>query len=214
MTHPTTGAGTPDVVRGTPPLSEELAIVLAEEEGIEPEGAQLLVLDDTPATPEALALVDAFASRLLRAHRAVSLRIGGLEASRDAEIAQIGVRYAHLIQRQEKELAYLTEGLDTLARQVPFTGKKKSRDTGNGSYGLRTVPASVKVDDEDAVKSWAEKSLPGALAPLVGFKLVRDVLKKHVLESGEVPNGVTISPERQVVSIRYADADPAPDGAK
>jgi hypothetical protein len=67
-------------------------------------------------------------------------------------------------------------------------GRRKSISLPSGTIGLRTLAASLHVDDEQAVTAWAKVSCPSAVSTITIEKLSRVVLKEHFETTGEVPS--------------------------
>ena len=82
-----------------------------------------------------------------------------------------------------------------------LNGRRKSLALPAGILSFKTVPASLQIDDEQAVLAWAKKHLPAAV--LTVEKLSRSILSDHFKHSGEVPDcGAHVEPERQSFSIK------------
>lgn len=130
---------------------------------------------------------DAMASVLMRRQAAEMEAIGQLEQSRDAEIRFIAHRYAPELERRRLQVARLEEAVKAIAWQTKerngYTGKKKSRDVGAGTYGYRTSSAGVELADEAAFIAWAEEHAPETLRvkPTLTLAVAREYLSETEL---------------------------------
>jgi hypothetical protein len=177
--------------------------------------------------------IDAFASVLLG-------QLGDVEKdlARDAEAEtkihlHTTLRYQVIRAPKEKRAANLRNALTALALRADF-GKKKSRQVGNGVYGKRQVPMSVKVEKEQEVTfiSWAKLNLIGAVKARLelsfhDFQMTVDAvpdelretlkaamkpsilltpIKDHVKATGEEPPGVTVIPAHDEAHFEVAES--------
>lgn len=176
-------------------------IALADVEECGPEEIQ------SPGTGDDTSVVemDAFASRLLRARRSVEGKLDHLKALAKAEMDQLRARFDRQAAGLVREGLALEAGLDALSTQVPYPKGKKSRTVGAGRYGRRTIPQGVEIIDEDAFLAWATVEEPGLVKPVTKVQIERANLKKYVKETGDLPVGTQLVPERDVLSYAFAD---------
>lgn len=145
--------------------------------------------------PTSDAELDATASWGLRIMQTEQSEIDRFNAARDAELRLITEHYAILVQPHRETLAIATRAVEECARRAQFIGKAKSRKVGNGSYGRRQVPESVKIVDRAALITWLENHYPQTLTQhvetIVAAKDVKPVVIQHMkLYEGEVAPGV------------------------
>lgn len=203
---PPAGAAAP--APSSPPLTptrEDLIIALADIEECEPEEIHIPSAEEDPD----LVTLDAFASRLLRARKHVEDRLEHARALAKAEIEQLRLRFARQMAGLEREGLAIEAGLDELSKSVPYPKGKKSRTVGAGRYGRRTIPQGVEIIDEEAFIGWATAKEPGLVKPVTKIQIERANLKKYVKESGDLPVGTQLVPERDVLSYAFADEESA-----
>lgn len=101
------------------------------------------------ASPEfrAEAERDDLVSRLMRAHHEHSSDVERYDQAEALEHAAITRRYDRLRAPAKAQLLRLASFIIHLVSGANFTGRKKSRDVGWGSYGLRKQPDKVEVAD-------------------------------------------------------------------
>lgn len=169
--------GEPAATPPTPLLPwHDLGVILEEVE----EGTKLVPLPEGD-TPDAAAM-DAMASQLLRAHRAITSEIQRYTEAEALEADRLKLRYNGLRAPLQKRLEVLTTALDTLARNVRFPGKSRSRKVGSGTYGLRTVPGKFTLAGPEEALGWAKEHLPEAVRG--EFKLALPDIPEELLERG------------------------------
>ncbi len=137
------------------------------------------------ATPELAAEHerDALVSQLLRAaheHETDAQRFVQAELR---EHAAIRSRYERLSAPAMRQLARLNAYIKHVAASATFTGRKKSRDVGWGSYGVRKDKDAVAVTDEPAMLAWLEEHRPDVLMIDVSLSLAN---AKRFLADDEV----------------------------
>jgi len=194
--------------------------------------AALGLVTDVASTPIDQAERDARASQLLRALGRVEAEIAERKAAQHAEIMQIAAIYDRELDRLRRHASFIVGGIHALALESDF-GKKKSRTVGFGTYGRRTTPLKVDVQDEDATLAWAKEHLPeavrakatlsvdavmritdaglGELVPESALKweLVRTPITHHVKATGadEIPGAVVRLPEDQPFCEAFSPKD-------
>jgi hypothetical protein len=106
--------------------------------------------------------------------------------------------------REEQTLMFLFgRQLETWASdQIAFpVSRRKSINLPSGIIGFRTMNASLQIDEEETVLSWARKHLPSAVITKVS--LSRSILKDHFEKTGAVPDvGAHIEPTTERFYIR------------
>lgn len=80
-------------------------------------------------------------------------------------------------------------------------GKKKSVNLYYGEAGYKTNPARLQVDNEEMCIAWAEKNIPEAVETIK--ILGKNAIKRYFKETGELPDGCNLIPERQVFRPHY-----------
>lgn len=194
--------------------------------------AALGLVADVDAAPIDQAERDARASQLLRALGAVAAEHAERVAARDHELAHITAIYQPQLDQLQRRARFIEGAIHALAMESDF-GKKKSRTVGFGTYGRRTTPLKVDVQDEDATLAWAKEHLPeavrakatlsvdavmritdaglGELVPESALKweLVRTPITHHVKATGddEIPGAVVRLPEDQPFCEAFSPKD-------
>lgn len=79
-------------------------------------------------------------------------------------------------------------------------GRRKSLKLPAGTIGLRTEPARLRVQDEDATIAWAKAHLPQAVR--ISERISRTALNEHHAASGEIPDGCDLAEPGERFYIR------------
>lgn len=99
------------------------------------------------------------------------------------------------VRRAEREeeffLHHYGHQLEAWARDQIDTKRRKSLKLPAGTVGYRTVPPKLDVTDERKLIGWCRKSLPEALR--VETHVVRSLVKEHLEQTGEVPDGAAVA---------------------
>lgn len=150
----------------------------------------LVSFDADPLTGELdQAHRDGLASLLMRRQAEALAALTQEKQSRDLEVRMIAHRYEVAITRHVERIAQLEAAVQALAWQTKeanaYTGKKKSRDVGAGTYGYRSYAAAVTCTDEAAYIAWAEGHAPETLRVKVTMPLAeaREYLTRDELAS-------------------------------
>jgi phage host-nuclease inhibitor protein Gam len=167
--------------------------------------------------------IDVAVSRILRAITETAKDRRRYEAARDVERAHIDEFYRQKIEvhaRLERELTVRAEQFAEAAKW----GKVKSRRTPHGTYGTRTVPTKVEIDDEPGVVLWAQEhapsllrakltlSLPDLLArgfptpPTTALEIAKRELTAHILSTGDCPYAAHVVHEHQQPYVKPTEA--------
>lgn len=144
-------------------------------------------------------------------------RIASMKAMRDeneyvaeATVLKINARTEKLNERLDNGIRFFQGQLQAYAEANRSTllkgGKAKSRALPSGSLGWKTVPAKLAVEDEAAAAAWA--TAQPVSAELVRYKteLNKISLANHFKETGEVPPGCTVTPEREDFVVKTESA--------
>lgn len=167
--------------------------------------------------PDDAAQIDAIASTLLRRIAEHDVDIAQHQRAHEMELEVLAARFERRVATQRIARARLEAWVRDLARvqaDAGGFGKKRSRDVGCGTYGVRTIPAKVAVTDADAFVTWAERVAPEMLRVSLKMPLAdarqyltetelaavrREVfttpVKDYVKGTGTLPPGVTQTPE-------------------
>lgn len=184
----------------TPFLRDPVLEAVREAEG-DPEANLPAVAEETD-----LVAIDLMASRLLRAHRHVARRRQHLAELHKAEAAALADRFERLDHPLLRQTEALEHALRLIADSVPYPKGRATRQVHGGDYGLRKVPASLEVQDPDAVIAWAKVALVEAVVEVPATaKLDRRVLATYFRSEGEVPPGTALKPESTTLVLRYAE---------
>lgn len=73
-------------------------------------------------------------------------------------------------------------------------GRSRSLDLPDGRVGYRAEPERLVVNDEQSVLDWARASCPTAI--ITSYRISRTALRQHLVETAELPDGVTVEPAR------------------
>jgi len=126
-------------------------------------------------------------------------------------------RYEHELETLEKQYAKMLkhakakiERLDFLQRSVAESiaakllanGKKKSLTTPFGTCGFRTQPAGIDVFDEQYVLGLIDQGKLPADIKRVKVEVSKSKLNEYVKSTGDLPDGVIVTPERQKFYVK------------
>lgn len=117
-----------------------------------------------------------------------------LEAEIERREKQLAAHRAYLEQQRAQWMPLLA---DYRRRTPPLKDGSKTLKLGNANLSMRTVPGGLRIDDEKAVMEWARKHLPRALIPSFSESLDRELVRRHVDETGEVPAGAVIRDDEE-----------------
>ncbi len=141
--------------------------------------------------------IDATASDLLRLIARERAEAERYHAAKLAEIQKITARYERLTSPHEIRAARYEAWVCELALSANFGPKKKSRDVGHGTYGVRRVPARLSILDPAELLAWAKTSAPDLVQEVVSEKVPHKALEARFKETGELPPGVDYTPETE-----------------
>lgn len=160
----------------------------------EDEAAELAALVGSLEQPTGDAQLDAVASDALRIMQREQAELDRYTEAYGNELARIAQRYMTLTKPHEERQRQAQNIVHECARRAQYVGKAKSRKVGNGMYGLRQKPESVKIVDEDRLKTWLRVAAPDAIKQVTTEKVyqqdVKPVVLGHLKATGEVPPGV------------------------
>ena len=144
--------------------------------------------------PTADAQLDAIASDALRLMAEAELEVERYDAAEKLELEAIHARYdrlrhRHVARRDEAERLVMA-----CAERADF-GKKKSREVGFGTYGLRTQPPRIEVLDKDALLTWAKLNAPSLVRAVTKEDVPHKELSAYFKATGDLPDGCEYHPE-------------------
>jgi hypothetical protein len=114
------------------------------------------------------------------------------------EWAELEVRRA---QREEQFfLGQYGHQLEAWASSQITSGRRKCVKLPGGTVGFRTAPPKLDVTDETKLIAWCRATLPGALK--IETHVLKSLVKDHVQQTGEYPDGTTITGGGQRFYIR------------
>lgn len=158
------------------------------------------------------ARIDATASDLLRLIARERAEADRYTLALAGELEQIAQRYRRLIdphvQRAQRYEAWVCE----LALSADF-GKKKSREVGYGTYGVRRVPARLSVPDPAALLAWAKTQAPDLIQQKIDERVPHKLLEARYKDTGELPPGTEYEPEREQPFAKPNTESAAPSAA-
>lgn len=96
-------------------------------------------------------------------------------------------------QREEERLLYLFGAQLqrwTDDEVTKLRGRRRSISLPDGTLGFRTVPASLRINDESLVIRWAVRSCPSAVATVQ--RLRKTPIMEYFEATGELPEGAEI----------------------
>lgn len=106
---------------------------------------------------------DALISRLMRAHHEHAADVERYDAAEALEHQTITRRYDNLRAPAKRQMARLASFITHLVSTVTFSGKKKSRSVGWGSFGQRKDRDKVEITNMPAVVDALRKIEPGSV---------------------------------------------------
>lgn len=142
-------------------------------------------------------------------------RHGALQRQIDENNAVLAERIAQLKLRNENNNAQAMRGIAFFAAKIREYanahrdellggGRKKTRDLPSGSVGFRKCGGGLKVVDKDAVLKWCQAQPIETGVLRVKEEPAVDAIKRHYGNTGEVPPGCDVEPEREEVVIKTA----------
>lgn len=115
-----------------------------------------------------------------------------------AEIDRIKAAMAAEVRKRESMIDYFLrhyeQELEAFARSQ-LTGDRKSTMLANGiKLSFRRIAPKLEVRDEDAFLDWAKAWLPEAVK--VTESVAKTTVNEHWKDTGEIPQGCEVAPER------------------
>ncbi|HEY1686479.1 MAG TPA: host-nuclease inhibitor Gam family protein [Tepidisphaeraceae bacterium] len=110
---------------------------------------------------------------------------------------------AEVIRAQREEeffLFHYGHQLELWARLQIASNRRKSVKLPGGTVGFRTEPPKLDVADEQKLIEWCRTSLPDALQ--IKTRVMKSIVKDHVQNTGECPEGTSVSGGGQRFYIR------------
>lgn len=148
------------------------------------DGEYELPVGTAAVVPDDAARIDAMASVHLRRMAAIDADLQRHHAAFDLELETLKQRYQRRTEPLITELARHEAIVRDLARVQHDRGgfgKKKSRATGHGTYGVKAVPARLEVADETAFVAFAEKEAPELLR--VTLKMPLSMAREYMTDA-------------------------------
>ena len=109
----------------------------------------------------------------------------------------------HRAEREEDQLMFLFGGqLRTWVEQElkRTRTKAKSLNLPAGRVGLRMAGPTLVIDDAEACLAWAKSNCPAAV--VMTEKVLKTPLHRHIEDTGELPHGARIEPQREVFYLK------------
>ncbi len=147
--------------------------------------------------------LDAYASQLLRVQGEAEGEVARYRAACAAEVGRIHERYLHLAEPHERRARQAEAMVCEAAKHADF-GRKKSRAVGNGTYGRRTVPPWLGVDDPAALLAWAKREAPSLVRLVEKEDVPHKPLSQWFMTVGELPDGCSYEPEHETYFAKPA----------
>jgi hypothetical protein len=143
---------------------------------------------------KAIADYDALASKWLRAKARVLYDREQRQAALERELRQVRELYQAEFSRLERREGFIDETLALISRAAPIPGGKKSRTVGFGTYGMKSKPAAVAIEDPVALGAWAREHLPAAcrVSLRLDYAFVRDHLPDKLVTETGAPRALEI----------------------
>lgn len=95
-------------------------------------------------------------------------------------------------QREEEFfLFHYGRQLEIWARSQIAHSRRKCVKLPGGTVGFRTAPPKLDIADEDKLIAWCRQSLPHALQ--IQTRITKSLIKDHIQQTGECPDGLNIS---------------------
>ncbi len=151
--------------------------------------------------------IDAEASELLGELGKCEADLARYAKTEADEIQRIRIRYedetqSHLarnIAEIKRRRERLENAIKALAERQDF-GSKKSRETANGTYGIRRKPAHLFIEDQDALLAWTLQlpiSVPGPTVTTTHAIKQKDAQAYYEQTGCEMP-GCRVEPEQEI----------------
>jgi hypothetical protein len=142
--------------------------------------------------------IDAFASEFLGSLGQVQADRKRYADARKLEKERIDARYDRIEAPLLAREALLESAIKALAERQDF-GPKKSRETANGTYGVKTKPAHLFIDDQDALLAWT-LTLPLDKGPVVTTvcSIKQKDAQAYYKETGCEMPGCRFEPEQEI----------------
>lgn len=123
----------------------------------------------------------------------------------DDQIRHIRANAEAMIADLEQEKKSLTDRFGSQAENCAMSilqatkAKTKTLKTLGGSFSFRTVPGGLRKADPVAVLEWAKTEAPGLVkrTEIVKEDVPAEAIKTHWQETGEIPPGCELVPDRQ-----------------
>lgn len=175
----------------------------ADEEEVEDLASVGIDLNRPMSEPE----IDAAASDMLGRMAWYDKQIAMANEAEALERERINARYERRRDPLVKRRADIEAQVLILAQRATFEGKKKSRNVGNGTFGVRVVPERVEVVDKAQALEWAKAHFAEAVQVETVEKLVHKAITPAVLArvhaTGEVPDGFDVHPAGEAYYCRW-----------
>jgi hypothetical protein len=108
------------------------------------------------------------------------------------------------LRRAEREeqffLYHYGRQLEVWAKSQIGKGQRKCIKLPAGTIGFRTEPPKIDVADEQKLISWCRRTLPDALR--IETHVLKSLVKDHVQQTGECPDGANITVGGQRFYVR------------
>ena len=136
-----------------------------------------------------------WAMRKLAALRMAQRRDDAISA---AEYERIDRWFSRRYKARERDVEFFMRHLEDYGRRQRAAGRK-SLSLPTGTVRTREVRGSLVVTNADAAVAWAEANAPDLLT--VTVSLNKAAAKRHLAETGELPDGCEVAPDRLSVAI-------------
>ncbi len=151
-------------------------------------------LDRDLSAPE----IDATVSEMLGRMAGYDHQIAEADEAERLEVELINARYERRRDPLRARRKHYEGQVLALAQRADFSGKRRSRVVGNGSYGVRSVSERVEITDKALALEWAKQHCPGAVQVETVEKIVHKAIAPAVLARvhtvGELPDGYDVHP--------------------
>lgn len=147
------------------------------------------------AAPDDRVELDVWFDRRLAALAAIEA-----EMRRNEEVAQRRIEMIRAWMEEqnavlERRANFLRGLLEQAARAYPYPGKAKSRKLPHGTFGSRTVPPKLEIEDEMAALAFAKAQVPDAVR--VRESVLVSELKAWWQSTGILPDGCRVVPAEE-----------------
>ena len=150
---------------------------------------------DSSVVPEQFEVRDAegasWVLRRINEARAYAKRVG---AWADREIRRAERDEQFLMMRYGQQLQ------EFAAREVARLRGRRSVCLPGGTLSFRKVGPTLVFDDPEAVLQWAKQSCPNAV--VTKLTVSKTKASQHIQNTGELPNGARLQPERDVFYVK------------